>query len=129
MQVGLGFDRPWLPGALLNLKLGGTSLGSVSLSLVAPMCRSFEQVLKPRVSFVVNLLGRLPTSLVLFLLSVPFGGQLKALAMVVMGLGMLTRDGLLYLGAWVFVLLTFGVIKFVALCAAVGLAMVYAPNR
>ena len=51
------------------------------------------------------------------------------MAMVVMGLGMLTRDGLLYLGAWVFVLLTFGVIKFVALCAAVGLAMVYAPNR
>ena len=30
-----------------------------------------------------------------------------------------------YLGAWAFVLLTFGVIKFVALCAIVGLAMVY----
>jgi hypothetical protein len=35
------------------------------------------QVVKPRMGFVVNVLGRLPTSLVLFLLSVPFGGQLK----------------------------------------------------
>ena len=34
-------------------------------------------MVKPRMGFVVNVLGRLPTSLVLFLLSVPFGGQLK----------------------------------------------------
>eukprot|EP00802_Teleaulax_amphioxeia_P021079 Tamp_21405.p1 GENE.Tamp_21405~~Tamp_21405.p1 ORF type:complete len:370 (+),score=47.84 Tamp_21405:35-1111(+) len=129
LEVGMGFERPWLPGAMLSLKLSGTSLGSVSVSLFAPMAASFEQVVKPRMGFVVNVLGRLPTALVLFLLSVPFGGQLKALAMVVMGLGMLSRDGLLYLGAWAFVMLTFGVVKFVALTALVGLATVYSPNR
>jgi len=129
LEVGAGFDRPWMPGGLLKMKLAGTSMGSVCLSLVAPMSRSFEQVMKPRVGFVVNLLGRLPTCIVLLLLSVPFGGQLKALAMVVMGMGMLTRDGLLYLGAWAFVLLTFGVMKFVGLCALVALAMLYSPNR
>mmetsp|Transcript_17068 Transcript_17068/g.27417 ORF Transcript_17068/g.27417 Transcript_17068/m.27417 type:complete len:217 (-) Transcript_17068:70-720(-) len=129
LEVGAGLERPWMPGALLKMKLAGTSLGSVCITLIAPMARSFEMVMKPRVSFVVNLLGRVPTSLVLLLLSLPFGGQLKALAMVVMGLGMLTRDGLLYLGAWAFVLLTFGVMKFVGLCGLVALAMVYSPNR
>ena len=93
------------------------------------MSRSFERVMKPRMSFLVNLLGRQPTALVLLLLSVPFGGQLKALTMTIMGLGMLTRDGLLYLGAWAFVLLTFGVMKFVALCVLVAAATVYSPNR
>lgn len=128
-EVGLGYDRPWVPAPILNMKLTGTSTGSLLSSLVSPMSRSFERVMKPRMSFLVNLLGRQPTALVLLLLSVPFGGQLKALTMTIMGLGMLTRDGLLYLGAWAFVLLTFGVMKFVALCVLVAAATVYSPNR
>mmetsp|Transcript_35567 Transcript_35567/g.111266 ORF Transcript_35567/g.111266 Transcript_35567/m.111266 type:complete len:300 (-) Transcript_35567:2234-3133(-) len=43
-QIGLSFERPWLPSFLLNLPIQGSNLGSLCSSLVAPMCHSLEQV-------------------------------------------------------------------------------------
>mmetsp|Transcript_35566 Transcript_35566/g.111263 ORF Transcript_35566/g.111263 Transcript_35566/m.111263 type:complete len:352 (-) Transcript_35566:1776-2831(-) len=128
IQIGLSFERPWLPSFLLNLPIQGSNLGSLCSSLVAPMCHSLEQVLRPRLSFAVNLLGRLPMSVLLALLSYPFGSQMKAITMGVMGLGMVMRDGLLFIGSMLFVLLSFGAIKFVLLCSLVGFLSVYSSE-
>ena len=94
-------------------------------------------------------------SVLLALLSYPFGSQMKvmeedyashltplqAITMGVMGLGMVMRDGLLFIGSMLFVLLSFGcsfpcssssplthptgAIKFVLLCSLVGFLSVY----
>jgi len=60
-------------------------------ALPPQLCASLERLLRPRVSFLVNLLGRRPLSLLLLLLALPLGAQLKALVAVVMGVGMVPR--------------------------------------
>ena len=63
---GIWHHPPWTPSHLPR-----------RINVFFTMIFFIFQVVKPRMGFVVNVLGRLPTSLVLFLLSVPFGGQLK----------------------------------------------------
>mmetsp|Transcript_22869 Transcript_22869/g.54681 ORF Transcript_22869/g.54681 Transcript_22869/m.54681 type:complete len:358 (+) Transcript_22869:82-1155(+) len=121
LQVGLSLERPWIPSVILKLPAGESSqLGGLTKSLIAPLCASAEKVLRPRVSFLVNLLGRRPLALLLVLLSYPLGAQLKALTAAVMGLGMVMRDGLLFAGALALVLWSFGPMKFAALLVALA---------
>jgi hypothetical protein len=44
LQIMLGLERPWLPSFALSMPLSNTALGSLLLSLVAPLSQSAEQV-------------------------------------------------------------------------------------
>jgi len=120
LEIGLGFERPWLPNYLLTMPLSSTPLGSLLGTLVAPLSKSAEQLLKPRLSFLVALVGRLPLALLLAMLGHPMGAQFKALTAALVAVGMVMKDGLILLGCVFFVLYSFGVVKFAALLLAVA---------
>jgi hypothetical protein len=43
-QIGLGLERPWLPNWMLTMPLSSTPIGSLMMSLVAPLSASVEKV-------------------------------------------------------------------------------------
>lgn len=96
-QLMLGM-RPWLPGFVTRRSLSREDLASVVRRIV-PWLAKAEKLLKPR----ANVLARPPVeyvagfvSLVLaviLMLPIPLGNTLPALAISVLALGVLERDG------------------------------------
>ncbi|MBK8083352.1 MAG: exopolysaccharide biosynthesis protein [Devosia sp.] len=97
-QLMLGL-KPWLPKLITNRSLTRREFGKI-VTTVTPWLLRAESVMKPRLSFVggppfVYLLGFacLIESIILFL-PIPLGNMLPALAVSIMSLGLLARDGL-----------------------------------
>jgi hypothetical protein len=98
-QLMLGRRRPWLPGFLRRRSLArGTFEGMVAR--LVPRLRRIEAWVAPRLLVLTGILGkRLIGALGLLLaliimLPVPFGNAVPGLALVVMSVGLLGRDGL-----------------------------------
>lgn len=96
-QLMLGM-QPWLPGIITNRSLKRSEFKKI-ITTVAPWLHRAESVMKPRLSFVgqrpfVYLLGLmcLILSAILFL-PIPLGNMLPALAVSIIALGLLARDG------------------------------------
>jgi hypothetical protein len=105
VQLMLGFDRLMLPSVVARQTISTDMLKTVA-PRVAAVLSWFERLLRPRFpaiagSHMDQALGML--SIVLALASmapIPFGHNLPALGLVMIGLGMIERDGLaILLGA------------------------------
>jgi hypothetical protein len=123
-QLMLGM-RPWLPKLITNRSLKRSEFKRI-ITAVAPWLHRAESVMKPRLSFVgqrpfVYLLGLmcLVLSAILFL-PIPLGNMLPALAVSIISLGLLARDGL-----WMLIGLAAGVLAIVIVWGVVW-AMVFA---
>src|SRR5690606_17495339 len=96
-QLMLGL-QPWLPRFITGRALTRREFARI-VSAVTPWLHKAENVMRPRLSFVghrpfVYVLGFacLVLSIILFL-PIPLGNMLPALAVSIMSLGLLARDG------------------------------------
>ena len=98
-QLMLGRRRPWLPGVLRRRSLGRASFEGL-VARIMPRLRRLERMVSPRLPVVTGMLGkRVVGALGLLLaltvtLPVPFGNAVPGLALVIMSVGLLGRDGL-----------------------------------
>lgn len=96
-QMMLG-RLPWLPGFIANRSMARTDFGAL-VSRVGPVLARAERLLKPRLPFLVNsgterIIGAVCLLLaVILLLPIPLGNMLPALAICILALGLLERDG------------------------------------
>lgn len=123
-QLMLGM-KPWLPKFITNRSLKRGEFKRI-ISAVAPWLHRAESVMRPRLSFVgqrpfVYLLGLmcLILSIILFL-PIPLGNMLPALAVAIISLGLLARDGL-----WMLIGLAVGVLAIVIVWGVLW-AMIFA---
>src|SRR5262249_53829055 len=98
VHLALGLDRLMLPGFITRRSVGSATMKSF-VPRVAGVLSWFERLLEPRLPGVTSvraerLIGVI--SIVLALVStlpIPFGHNLPALGLVLIGLGLIERDG------------------------------------
>jgi hypothetical protein len=97
VQLVLGM-RPWLPKIITDRSLSRVDFEKVVMT-TAPWLAKAESIMKPRLQFMarrpmVHLVGivALAMSIVLFL-PIPLGNMLPSVAICIMSLGLLERDG------------------------------------
>jgi len=99
VQLMLGFDRLILPRFVAMRTVGTHSLKAI-VPKVAAVLSWFERLLTPRLSWVTGPRSERVFGLVCVLLAIvstlpiPFGHNLPALGLVLIGLGLIERDGL-----------------------------------
>ena len=97
-QMFLGFDSPWLPQWLANKTLS-RQLIALIVTRAAPYLKRVEKLLKPRLIWLASGLG--PRLIGFFsllfsiaiLIPLPFTNLLPAIGILIMSLGLLSRDG------------------------------------
>lgn len=104
LQLTVGMERPWMPRNLLEARVSSSGLVK-AVDALRPAARVVDRLLRPRLNF----LARLPFVIVIGLLCcaaalvtfplgfVPFLPIVPGLAVVLFGLGLVARDGLLLL--------------------------------
>jgi hypothetical protein len=102
LQMVLGRQTVWLPEKMANISFSKTLLGKM-LSKALPSLIKLEKILKPRVLAVTSPLGERVIGAFFVVLSliialpIPGGNFLPGVAMSLIGLGLLERDGLFIL--------------------------------
>jgi hypothetical protein len=98
-QLMLGVRRPWLPGFLRRRSLARPSFEAL-VARIVPRIQRIEEMVSPRLLLLTGMLGKrvigalgLLLALII-MLPVPFGNAVPGLALVVMSVGLLGRDGL-----------------------------------
>ncbi len=98
-QLMIGQRRPWLPGFLRRRSLARTSFQSL-VARIEPRLSRIERMIRPRLLLLTGAAGKqviggagLILATVVFL-PIPFGNSLPGLALVLMAVGVLGRDGL-----------------------------------
>lgn len=102
VQMLLGLPKPWLPRRALNMQISRRALVS-GIAKARPMAKGVDVLLKPRLEFfsqppMVNIIALMViiAALVTFPLGfVPLGPLLPGIAVVLFGLGMSARDGVI----------------------------------
>jgi hypothetical protein len=102
IQLVFGKSSPWLPGRLAER---GFDHGRFhrAVKRLKPWTRRFDKLLKPRLQVLLNPLSRRLIALLAVLLALsmiplellPFAAAIPALAIALMGLGLVAHDGLL----------------------------------
>ncbi len=107
VQIVFGREVPWLPGQLLNRSLARTDVER-AVGRAMPTFRRLERFSRPRMTFLetplaMRLMGAILLVMALGLLfAPPFVGQIPlGLAVCLIGLGLVERDGLVVLGGLV----------------------------
>ncbi len=99
VQLMLGVERLILPGVIARRTIS-TALLKSAAPRVAGLLAWFERLLRPRVPFMTTARGERAIGILCMVLSivstlpVPFGHQLPALGIMLIGLGLIERDGL-----------------------------------
>lgn len=101
VQMLLGFENPWLPKWLANKSFKRTSLAYM-VEKAAPILRKIEILLRPRLPFASTRKSeRIIGIFILFLslvialpLPIPFSNFVPGIGILVMSLGLLSKDGL-----------------------------------
>ena len=97
-QLMLGLHRPWLPGFLRRRSLKRSSFESLVHRIVPRLVR-IEAMIQPRLLPLTNAWGQRLIGAVGMLLAaivflpVPFGNAIPGIALVLMAVGLLSRDG------------------------------------
>jgi hypothetical protein len=105
-QLTLGFERLMLPKAVANHSIRSDMLKSIA-PRVAEILSWFERLLRPRFPLIAGphterLFGLLCVALAMVaMIPIPFGHNLPALGLVLIGLGLIERDGLAIIGGTV----------------------------
>jgi hypothetical protein len=104
IQIIFGRDAPWLPRQLLNRSVARTDVER-AVGRAIPVFRRLERFSRPRMTFLdtpltMRLMGAVILILALGLLfAPPFVGQIPlGLAVCLVGLGLVERDGLVVVG-------------------------------
>lgn len=98
LQFMLGFVVPWLPQVLVQRRVQRRKFARV-MNLVIPWIRRAERLLRPRLTFMVarpveRLMGLLGVVLsIVLILPIPLGNVPPAVALCILSLGLLERDG------------------------------------
>jgi hypothetical protein len=106
VQLLLVRPRPWLPGFLRDRSIPRRQLAA-AIAVILPWLERVERLIRPRMMWLstpvaeraIGLLA-LILAVVLFL-PIPFGNMLPGLALALLALGLLERDGLLVLAGMV----------------------------
>jgi hypothetical protein len=123
VQLMLGVERTILPGFIARRTIS-TSLLRTTVPRVAGLLAWFERLLKPRLAFMTTPQAERGVGILCMMLSIvstmpiPFGHQLPALGIMLIGLGLIEADGLAMLigsllgaiGVGVLILLLIGII-------------------
>jgi hypothetical protein len=104
VQIVLGREAPWLPRQLMNRSMARTDVER-AVGRAVPVFRRLERISRPRMTFLdtpfaMRLMGAVVLVLSLGLLfAPPFVGQIPlGLAVCLVGLGLVERDGLVVVG-------------------------------
>ncbi|SCZ11399.1 exopolysaccharide biosynthesis protein [Microvirga guangxiensis] len=104
IQIVFGRDAPWLPGQLMNRSLARTDVER-AVGRAMPAFRKLERFSRPRLTFIdtpvaMRIMGAIILVMALGLLfAPPFVGQIPmGLAVCLVGLGLVERDGLVIVG-------------------------------
>jgi hypothetical protein len=107
IQIIFGLQAPWLPGQLMNRSLARTDVER-AVGRAMPAFRRLERLSRPRMTFVdtpiaMRLMGAVILLMALGLLfAPPLVGQIPlGLAVCLVGLGLVERDGLVVAGGLV----------------------------
>ena len=107
IQIVFGREAPWLPRQLLNRSVARTDVER-AVGRAVPAFRRLERISRPRMTFLdtpftMRLMGAVILILSLGLLfAPPFVGQIPlGLAVCLVGLGLVERDGLVVVGGLV----------------------------
>src|SRR5262249_49194014 len=99
IQMMLGFERPWLPEWVLDKGIAQQDFASM-IERSTPHLLKVERVLRPRWLFMSSFLaerilgGVMAVMATIVSLPIPFGNQPPAIAMALISLGVIERDGL-----------------------------------
>lgn len=104
IQIVFGRDAPWLPGQLMNRSLSRTDVER-AVGRAAPAFRKLERFSRPRMTFLDTPLAMRVMGVIILLMALgllfapPFVGQIPlGLAVCLVGLGLVERDGLVIIG-------------------------------
>ncbi|NIX76577.1 exopolysaccharide biosynthesis protein [Microvirga terricola] len=107
IQIMFGRPTPWLPGQLLNRSIARTDIER-AVARAMPAFRRLERLSRPRLTFLdtpitMRLMGLVILVMALGLLfAPPFVGQIPmGLAVCLVGLGLVERDGVVVIGGLV----------------------------
>jgi hypothetical protein len=107
VQIALGRPSPWLPQRLLVRSIARTDVEK-AVSKAAPAFRRLERFSKPRMMFLDTPVALRVVGLVLLVMALgllfapPFIGQIPlGIAVCLVGLGLVERDGLVMIGGFV----------------------------
>jgi hypothetical protein len=107
IQIVFGREAPWLPRQLMNRSVARTDVER-AVGRAIPVFRRLERISRPRMTFLdtpfaMRLMGAIILVLALGLLfAPPFVGQIPlGLAVCLVGLGLVERDGLVVVGGLV----------------------------
>jgi len=98
-QLILGFKKPWLPAFVMRRSLRRESFAH-AMALGVPWVRRLEKVLKPRLQLLASSWAERAVGLVcavlaiVLMLPIPFANMPPAVAICVMAMALLERDGL-----------------------------------
>lgn len=98
-QLMIGQRRPWLPEFLRRRSLARSSFEAL-IARIVPRLARIEEMLRPRFLGVTGIVGKRVIGAIgvvlatIVFLPVPFGNSLPGLALVLMAVGLLSRDGL-----------------------------------
>jgi hypothetical protein len=124
LQMLFGRDEPWLPARLSRFRLSTRTIASLRTRGV-PFLRRVERFSRPRLLLVDERVATRAVALVVLLLGIilltplPFLNTLPALAVMLMGIGLLNRDGVFIAAG---LLITTGVLLIIGF----GLGTLYA---
>nr|WP_241664540.1 exopolysaccharide biosynthesis protein [Ningiella ruwaisensis] len=102
VQLMFGQQHPWLPKKLKEIEIQRDTLKQ-SVERFEPYTKRIDKVFKPRLSFLTNEIGKrliaalasITALLMIPLEIVPFAAAIPAGAIVLLGLGLSTEDGLM----------------------------------
>jgi hypothetical protein len=104
IQIASGRQAPWLPSQLLNRSLARTDVER-AVGRAMPAFRRLERFSKPRMTFLDTPLAMRLMGCIILIMAIgllfapPFVGQIPlGLAVCLVGLGLVERDGLVVLG-------------------------------
>ena len=104
VQILFGREAPWLPRQLLNRSMARTDVER-AVGRAVPVFRRLERISRPRMTFLDTPLAMRLMGAVILILSVgllfapPFVGQIPlGLAVCLVGLGLVERDGFVVVG-------------------------------
>jgi len=104
IQIASGRDAPWLPRQLLNRSVARVDVER-AVGRAVPAFRRLERISRPRMTFLDTPLAMRLMGVVILVLSLgllfapPFVGQIPlGLAVCLVGLGLVERDGLVIIG-------------------------------
>ncbi|MEZ0171513.1 exopolysaccharide biosynthesis protein [Microvirga sp. TS319] len=104
IQIVFGRDAPWLPGTLMNRSLARADVER-AVGRAMPAFRRLERFSRPRMTFLDTPLAMRVMGVIILVLALgllfapPFVGQIPlGLAVCLVGLGLVERDGLVIIG-------------------------------